>query len=62
MGLAQKRGWKVLNIGVGSSGRTLPYEKVSDALSFIEDFTKLPKLLATAVQDIMRAHKRAISV
>ena len=62
MAAAQKQGWKVLNIGVGSSGRTLPYEKVSDALSFIKDFTKLPKLLATAVKDIMRAHKRAISV
>jgi Mg-chelatase subunit ChlD len=62
MDKARRAGWKVLNIGIGSSGSNLPYAKVSDSQQSIEDYTKLPTLLAAAVKDIVRGHKRKLSV
>lgn len=62
MSKARRSGWKVLNIGIGASGANLPYGKVSDSQQSIEDYTKLPALLSAAVKDIVRGHKRKLSV
>lgn len=62
MDKARRAGWKVLNIGIGSSGANLPYAKASDSQQSIESYTKLPTLLAAAVKDIVRGHKRKLSV
>lgn len=60
MAKARKAGWKVINIGINTG--TLPFAKVSDSVQYIRTYTALPGLISAAVQDIVRGHKRGLSV
>lgn len=62
MEAARVAGWKVINVLIGRySRRSLDLAKVSDSVVSLRDYRELPAMLADAVGQIVRAHKRTIS-